>query len=82
MALANSYFAQSQLNKAADVIHKLKGQAANIGALKLTAVCRALEMSALQEQVDQVKEKFQAVTRENTILLTAIQAYLLECQDE
>ncbi len=82
MDKAISYFAQNQFIAAADVIHKLKGQAANIGAQALTAACRALEMAALQEQAGEINEKLHEFEMIFTRLLMAIKAYLLECQSE
>jgi CheY-like chemotaxis protein/HPt (histidine-containing phosphotransfer) domain-containing protein len=82
MDKANSYFAQNQLTAAADVMHKLKGQAGNIGAREVTDACRALEMAALQAQADEINEKRQAFEMKNTRLVTAIKAYLIEYQTE
>jgi HPt (histidine-containing phosphotransfer) domain-containing protein len=77
----NSYFAQNRLINAANVIHKLKGQAAYIGAQELTEACSALEMDALKEQSDEINEKWNAIELQNRRLLTAIKAYLIGCVD-
>jgi len=77
----NSHFAQNRLNNAANVIHKLKGQAAYIGARELTEACSVLEMDALKEQSDQINEKWNAIELQNRRLLTAITAYLIGCGD-
>jgi CheY-like chemotaxis protein len=74
---ANAYFSEHQLMEAAKIIHKLKGQAANIGALALTEECNILEVDALSEQTQEIALKRISLEMENKRLLTSISAYLL-----
>jgi PAS domain S-box-containing protein len=74
---ANAFFSEHQFMEAAKIIHKLKGQAANIGAMALTEACSILEVDALSEQTQEITLKRISFEMENKRLLTSISVYLL-----